>query len=189
MNRMHRRFLVAALAAAVLSPAAAFAQESAAAGSSKIAASADNEFVRKASASGLAEVALGQLGASQGSSAATKSFGEQMVKDHTAANEELKTIASSKNLTVSPAPMPADKETADAMSKKSGDAFDKAFAKKMVADHQKAVALFTKESTSGKDPELKAFATKTLPTLKEHLEMAKKLPGGSGSSAMAGDGH
>ena len=41
----------------------------------------------------------------------------------------------------------------------------------------------------GKDPELKAFATKTLPTLKEHLEMAKKLPGGSGSSAMTGDGH
>ncbi len=50
----------------------------------------------------------------------------------------------------------------------------------MVADHQKAVALFTKESTNGKDPELKAFATKTLPTLKEHLEMAKKLPGDSG---------
>lgn len=179
MNRMPCRILVAALAAAVVLPAAAFAQESGSA-SSNVAASADAAFVRKASASGLAEVALGQLGASQGSSADTKAFGERMVKDHTAANDELKSIASGKNMTVSPAPMAADKEAAAAMGKKSGADFDKAFAKKMVADHEKAVALFTKESTGGKDPELKAFATKTLPTLKEHLEMAKKLPGGSG---------
>ncbi|HEY4292867.1 DUF4142 domain-containing protein [Luteibacter sp.] len=77
-------------------------------------------------------------------------------------------------------PTPADEKTAAAMGKKSGDDFDKAYAKKMVADHHKDIALFTKESTSGKDPDLKAFAKKTLPTLKEHLEMAKKLPGGSG---------
>ncbi|MGE7138282.1 DUF4142 domain-containing protein [Luteibacter sp. NPDC031894] len=185
MNRMPRRLLVAALAAAVALPAVAVAQQSTE--SSNVAASADAAFVRKASASGLAEVALGQLGASQGSSADTKSFGERMVKDHTAANDELKSIASGKNMTVSPEPMAADKEAASAMSKKSGAEFDKAFAKKMVADHQKAVALFTKESKSGQDAELKAFATKTLPTLKEHLDMAKKLPGASGSKSMASD--
>jgi putative membrane protein len=179
MNRMPLRLLVTALAATATLPAAALAQK--ASGSASVAASTDAEFVRKASASGLAEVTLGQLGASKGNSADTKSFGEQMVKDHTAANDELKSIASGKNLTVSPAPMPADQKAATAMGKKSGDEFDKAFAQKMVADHQKAVALFTKESNSGKDPELKAFATKTLPTLKEHLEMAKKLPGASGS--------
>lgn len=178
MNRMPRRLLAAALAAAVVLPAAVMAQDHPA--SSSVAAAPDAPFVQKASASGLAEVALGQLGSSQGSSADTKAFGAQMVKDHSAANDELKSIASGKNMTVAAEPMPADQKAAAAMGKKSGADFDKAFAKKMVADHQKAVALFTKESSSGKDPELKAFATKTLPTLKEHLEMAKKLPGGSG---------
>jgi len=169
MNRMPRRLLAAALATAVILPGAAFAQDAASASSGH--AAADAAFVKQASAAGLAEVALGQLGASQG-----------MVTDHTKANDELKSIASGKNLTVASAPMPADEKAAAALGKKSGDAFDQAFAKKMVADHQKAVALFTKESTSGKDPELKAFATKTLPTLKDHLEMAKKLPGAAASS-------
>ncbi|NID15498.1 DUF4142 domain-containing protein [Luteibacter yeojuensis] len=178
MNRMPHRILATALAAAAVLPAVTLAQASGA--PSKVAASADTAFVRKASAGGLAEVALGQLAASQGSSAGTKAFGERMVKDHTAANEELKGIASSKNMTVSPALMARDKETAAKLGKKSGAEFDKAYAKMMVADHEEDVVLFTKEANEGKDPELKAFAAKTLPTLKEHLDMAKKLPGGSG---------
>ena len=179
MNRMPRRLLAAALAAAVILPGAAFAQDAASASSGH--AAADAAFVKQASAAGLAEVALGQLGASQGNSADVKQFGQQMVTDHTKANDELKSIAGSKNLTVASAPMPADEKAAAALGKKSGDAFDQAFAKKMVGDHEKAVALFTKESTSGKDPELKAFAAKTLPTLKDHLEMARKLPGAAAS--------
>jgi len=64
------------------------------------------------------------------------------------------------------------------IGKKDGAAFDTAFKNKMVADHQKVIKLFTQESTGGKDPDLKAFATKTLPTLQHHLEMAKQLPAG-----------
>ena len=72
--------------------------------------------------------------------------------------------------------MPADVEAAALIAKKDGAAFDAAFKTKMVADHEKVIKLFTTESTSGKDADLKAFATKTLPTLKHHLEMAKQLP-------------
>jgi len=176
MNRMPRRLLAAALAAAVLPPAAVVAQD--AASSSMKAPAADAAFVKQASAAGLAEVALGQLGADKGQSQDTKTFGQQMVTDHTKANDELTRIAGTKGLTPSSEPMPADQKAAKAIEAKSGDAFDKAFAAKMVADHKKAVALFTKESTSGKDPELKAFATQTLPTLKQHLEMAQQLGGG-----------
>ncbi|MDR6936501.1 DUF4142 domain-containing protein [Luteibacter sp. 3190] len=183
MTRMPRHALAAALLAAAVLPAAAFAQEHTPGSNS--APAADAMFVTEASASGLAEVALGQLGASKGNSEATKSFGQQMVTDHTKANDELKTIAGQKNLPLATAPKPADTKAAAAIGEKSGDAFDQAFAKKMVADHKKAVALFSKESTSGKDPELKAFAAKTLPTLKEHLQMAEKLPG-KGANAMAG---
>lgn len=136
----------------------------------------DAKFVEAASAAGLAEVDLGKLGASQGQSDAVKSFGQKMVDDHTKANDELKTIASSKSIPVSPAPMASDTKAAAMIGKKQGAEFDAAFKKKMVADHEKVVKLFTKESTGGKDADLKAFATKMLPDLKEHLQMAQQLP-------------
>lgn len=165
-----RCLLVAALVAAL--PLAATAQDT-----PKGAPSADAAFVKEASAAGLAEVALGQMGASQGSSDQVKTFGQQMVTDHEKANADLKGIADTKGLQVSTSPTSKDEAASKAIGAKSGDAFDQAFGKKMLMDHRKAVALFSKESTSGKDPELKAFATKTLPTLKEHLDMAMKLPG------------
>lgn len=138
---------------------------------------ADAAFVKAASAAGLAEVKLGNLATENGGSDGVKAFGKTMVDDHTAAGDELKTIATGKSLPVASEPMPADAKDAEMMGKKSGAAFDQAFRQKMIADHQKVIKLFTTESTSGKDADLKAFATKTLPTLKHHLEMAQKLPG------------
>jgi putative membrane protein len=70
------------------------------------------------------------------------------------------------------------KQAAQKLAGLSGDAFDKAYADQMVKDHEDAVALFDKESTSGNDADLKAFAGMTLPTLQDHLKMAKALPGG-----------
>jgi putative membrane protein len=136
----------------------------------------DARFVKAASASGLAEVSLGKLGASQGQSQAVKAFGQQMVEDHTKANEELKTIASGKSLPLSTEPMATDAKQAAMIAGMQGTSFDAAFKKKMVEDHQKAVTLFTKESTGGTDADLKAFAAKTLPTLQHHLQMAQQLP-------------
>jgi putative membrane protein len=139
----------------------------------------DAMFVKKASAAGAAEVALGKLGQSQGQSDQVKQFGAQMVKDHTAANDELSSIASEKGLTVATDPSPKDAAAAKMIGAKQGAAFDTAFSKKMLMDHKQAVALFTQEANSGKDSDLKAFAAKTLPTLKHHLEMAQSLPMGS----------
>jgi putative membrane protein len=138
---------------------------------------ADAAFVRQASASGLAEVAIGKLGAAQGQSDAVKTFGAQMVRDHEAANDELKTLATRKQWTIASMPVAADQSAAAALAKLQGTTFDQKFAQKMVADHKAAVELFRRESTSGSDPDLKAFAAKTLPTLEHHLEMAKQLPG------------
>lgn len=136
----------------------------------------DAKFVEAASAAGLAEVALGQLGASQGQSTEVKAFGQKMVEDHSKANDELKTIASGKSIPVSMAPMASDTKAAAMIGKKQGAGFDAAFKKKMVADHEKVIKLFTTESTSGKDADLKAFAAKMLPDLKGHLQMAQQLP-------------
>lgn len=184
MTRLAPRYLALALALAVGTTGMAFAQtneaqaDRAAPNPATMTNAPDAKFVEAASAAGLAEVSLGKLGAQQGQSQDVKAFGQQMVDDHTKANDELKTIAAGKSIPVSTLPMAQDAKAATMIAKKQGAAFDAAFKKKMVADHEKAVMLFTKESKGGKDPDLKAFATKTLPTLQHHLEMAKQLPAG-----------
>jgi putative membrane protein len=140
-------------------------------------AASDTQFVQKASASGLAEVELSKLAATNATSAEVKSFAETMVTDHTAANEKLTSIATGKGM--KPATVPdADARAAIASLKaKQGAAFDRQYAEIMLKDHKKAVALFEKEATSGKDSDLKGFANDTLPTLKHHLAMATDLSG------------
>jgi putative membrane protein len=136
----------------------------------------DAKFVEAASAAGLAEVSLGQLGHEKGQSEEVKAFGQTMVEDHSKANDELKTIAAGKSIPVSTEPMAADTKAAAVIGNKSGTAFDAAFKERMVSDHEKVVKLFSKEAASGKDADLKSFAAETLPTLQHHLEMAKQLP-------------
>jgi putative membrane protein len=100
--------------------------------------------------------------------------------------DELKSIASQKNVTL-PTQLDAKHQAMhDKLSKMKGDAFDRAYMRHMVTAHQQAVALFQKESTSGKDAETKAFAGKTLPTLQEHLKMARDANSKVAGAAKAG---
>lgn len=138
---------------------------------------AEKEFVMKAAQGGMAEVSLGGLAAQQGTSDAVKSFGNRMVNDHGKANDELKSLAMAKGLSL-PTELDAEgKKMQDELSKKSGKDFDKAYINDMVEDHEKDVAEFQKESTAAQDPDLKAWVTKTLPTLQDHLKMAKEAAG------------
>jgi putative membrane protein len=148
---------------------------------------ADHAFVTEAARGGLAEVELGQLASEKASSDQVKQFGQRMVQDHTKANNELKSLAQSKNINL-PADLDAtSKATRDRLSKLSGPAFDRAYMQDMVTDHRKDVSDFRKESQSGKDAEVKAWAAKTLPTLEEHLKLAEDAShaavGTSGSSS------
>jgi len=135
--------------------------------------SADNSFVMKAMQGGMAEVELGNLAEQKGSSQTVKDFGKQMVTDHTKANDELKTIASGKGITAPAGLAAKDQTLKDRLSNLSGAEFDRMYMQHMVQDHQKDVSEFRKESTSGSDADVKAFAAKTLPTLEEHLKMAE----------------
>jgi putative membrane protein len=136
-------------------------------------ASADQAFVVEAAKGGMAEVELGQLAAEKGSSDQVKKFGQRMVEDHGKANEELKSLAQSKSVTLPAAADAKEKALHDRLSKLSAAEFDKAYMREMLADHRKDVNAFRKESQSGKDPDVKAWAAKTLPTLEEHLKMAE----------------
>jgi len=135
--------------------------------------SADQPFAREAAIGGMAEVALGNLAKEKASSADVKQFGDRMVTDHGKANDELKQWAQQKHVTLPAAIDGKHQATHDRLAKLSGEAFDKAYMSDMVMDHQHDVAAFKREAASGKDPDLKAWAAKTLPTLQDHLKMAQ----------------
>jgi len=141
----------------------------------------DAEFVQIASASGLAEVNISKAAMQRATRDDVKSFARQMVQDHTKANMELNRLADSKRLTPAATMDAKHQDLSRQMLRLSGEEFDRQYVQSQLKDHQQAVALFENESKNGKDEDLKAFATKTLPTLREHLEMVRKLSGNRSS--------
>lgn len=144
--------------------------------------SSDTKFVRQAAEGGMAEVALGQLAAQKASSDDVKKFGQRMVDDHSKANDQLKQIASEKNIDLPRDLSMKDKATKARLEKLSGSEFDQAYMSDMVKDHRKDISDFRQESTSGEDPDVKRFATQTLPTLKSHLKQAESITPQSSAS-------
>ena len=135
--------------------------------------STDKSFVEKAAVGGLAEVQMGKLAKEKAGSDQVKQFGTRMVDDHTKANDQLKQVASNKGITL---PTDLDSEhkgKVAKLEKLSGAQFDRAYMDDMVSDHKKDVAEFQKQAKSGNDADIKGFASKTLPTLQEHLTLAE----------------
>jgi putative membrane protein len=150
---------------------------------------ADTHFAKEAAQGGMAEVKLGQLAQDKGSNDSVKNFGKRMVDDHSKAGDKLKDVASQENITLPTDISAKDQATYDRLSKLNGAAFDRAYARDMVKDHQTDVAAFQKEANSGKVDSLKSFASETLPTLQDHLkeakEMMKSVAGSSAASKNA----
>ena len=141
----------------------------------------DSTFMKHAAADGMAEVAMGRMALDKSSDSQVKQLAQRIVDDHTKANDQLKTIAQDKNVKLPEGPTPDARKSADAMRKMDGAAFDKAWARHMVTDHKKAIAMFTNASKGG-DADVSGFATQTLPALRTHLKMAEDLAGSA-------DGH
>ena len=225
MHRVHSVTLAAALAAVFTVASATHLQGQQPAATTS--ANQDTEFVQKAAASGRMEVEHGKMAAAKASNAQVKAFGNALVKDHTAANQQLMTIAKRKNIAIADpsgarhnrpaAGGSADTTTSDTKSgakraqvsgttgttgasggvattgeardrqsgapaqhsepwmSATGAAFDRGFVEAQVKAHQEAIALFEQEATSGADAELKAFAQKQLPGLRNHLKQAQDL--------------
>lgn len=135
----------------------------------------DSKFAVDAANGGMAEVQLGKVAEEKATDPKVKEFGKMMVADHSKANEELKTLAASKNITLPAAPDADMQKAASDVSGKNGSDFDKAYIAQMKKDHEKTVKLFEDGQKNVKDAELKAFIDKTLPTLKAHLEHVASL--------------
>lgn len=129
----------------------------------------DKKFFEKAAKSGMKEVEVSQAVLPKLTDPAAKDFAQMMVSDHTKANAELKQLAEKKGVMLPP----ADTKYAEKWAKNDKDVDDE-YVKEMVSDHKDAVDLF-KDASKSKDPEIAAFAAKTLPTLQAHLDQAKGI--------------
>jgi putative membrane protein len=144
--------------------------------------SPDSAFYKHAAEGGIAEVELGNLAQKKSNNQDVKDFGALMVKDHSEANDKLKAVAASKNISLPSSPSVGQMATKAKLEVLSGDTFDKSYVKGMIKDHQEDIAMFQKEATSGQDPDAKAFARETLPTLKAHLKKIRAVAASNGIS-------
>lgn len=158
--------------------AAAGAAAAGTAASADTGMAADKAFIMDAASGGLMEVELGKTTSVNASSAKVKAFGQMMVTDHTKANTELKAVAAKKDITVPPAPAQPQQDHINDLKTKKGAEFDQAYVDMMVDDHKEDISKFENEANNGKDADVKAFATKTLPVLRKHLVAIQALQSG-----------
>jgi len=145
------------------------------ASSSSPSSNPDQEFVTKAAQGNSAEVELGKIVAAKSKDPNVKQFAQMMVKDHTTALNELQELAQTKNLNFND-DLPDDaKSLQQKLSSDTGKQLDKDYMDGMVEDHQKDVQEFNDKSQNAKDPDVKQWASKTLPTLQKHLEKAQQI--------------
>lgn len=135
----------------------------------------DKTFMMESAGSGMMEVQAGQLAAQNASSDRVKAFGNMMVQDHTNANNELKALASQKNVML-PDSLPAKhREHLNTLKTKTGREFDRTYMSMMVTHHNEDVNKFQVASNNAGDADVKGFATKNLPILRGHLDSAKAI--------------
>lgn len=133
----------------------------------------DINFIKRAAADGVVEVKLGQVALDKSSNAVVKKLAQRIIEDHNKADDELRTLAQGKQLTLLP-PDAANPDIAD-FKDKDGAKFDQAWTDTIVKNHQRAMAMFTTEKRHAQEPDVRNFANESLPVLTTHLEMARKL--------------
>ena len=137
--------------------------------------SRDRTFVMQAGQLSMMEVELGRLAVQRGSSPAVKQYGQEMVEEHTRANQELMQLVMQKQVEMPTEMSTQNTAMIDQLSGLSGSSFDTAYKQAMIDSHNQAIALFQAQSQQGQDPQLKAWATQKLPNLQAHLEMVNEM--------------
>jgi len=139
---------------------------------------ADTNFINMAAMSGIAEIQESQLASQRASRAGVRDFAEHMASDHTQMNQQLTQLAQKNGVTLPAQPDPKAQAEMQGLEKLRGRVFERQFLRHEVADHQQAVQMFQQEAQQGSNPDVKAFAQQSLPTLQQHLDMAQSLAGG-----------
>lgn len=135
----------------------------------------DASFVMQAASGGLAEVELGELALERSSDQGVRNFAQQMISQHSLANEELAELAAEKGLTPPTSLDPGRQAMSDMLGALSGTAFDRHYIIGQIQDHETQLALFQAQTELGDDPDLRAFAARHAPVIQQHAEMARML--------------
>jgi putative membrane protein len=138
-------------------------------------ASTDQDFILAAAQGGMTEVKLGELAAQNGVRADVKEFGQLMVKDHSAINANLKTLAAQKGVTLPDSLDAKHQKMVDKLTALSGSTFDKVYIASMIKDHKMDAKEFKAESAATKDTDIKSFVDKSLPVVESHLDHIKAM--------------
>ncbi|HSN19588.1 MAG TPA: DUF4142 domain-containing protein [Usitatibacter sp.] len=133
----------------------------------------DRKFIEEAAKGGMAEVELAKLAQERASSPEVKQFARRMEQDHSKANEQLRTLAQEKGVTMPAGPRLAENHEVSKLSKLQGRDFDREYMDHMVKDHREDVKEFGKQAQKAKDPDVRSFAQQTSPKLEEHLQLAE----------------
>lgn len=136
---------------------------------------AEESFWTTAADAGMAEVEMGRLASQKAQNPEVKKFAQMMVAEHTKANNELKAIAAKQKITLPTEIGPRHRSTMDALNQLSGTEFDREYVQAMVDDHEADVQLFEDQAEDQADAQAQAFAAKTLPVLRKHLEAIKAI--------------
>jgi putative membrane protein len=131
---------------------------------------ADKGFILAAAQGGMTEVKLGELAAQKGTRDEVKAFGQMMVKDHTAINDDLKALAAQKGVTLPDSLDAKHQGMVDKMAALTGSEFDAAYVADMIKDHKMDAKEFKAESAKTKDADIKSFVDKSIPVVAEHLQ-------------------
>jgi putative membrane protein len=168
MKRLFAALFAAAFAAALAAPSAFAADDS-------------KEFIEKAVRGNIAEIKLGELAEKQGKYEPVQALGKSLQTDHANALERSESIAKDMGLNVPREPTKDAKQTYDRLAKLSGAEFDKAFIKAAIEDHEKDIELYSEQAKESENKKVVEYAEVTLPALKKHLDMARKLQGNQGN--------
>jgi len=166
----------------VVGPAIAGAQSNVRSASPSPLAAGDRKFLSEAADGSMAEVELGKLAVQKAADEGVKKFGQRMVDDHSKVNDELRQLAGREGIELPAAPSAKNRDLKRRLASLSGAFFDEAYMTNMVTDHKEDVAAFQRESNLARDPQVKSFATQTLPRLRGQLKSAQEIASKTTSS-------
>jgi putative membrane protein len=136
----------------------------------------DQSFLSQAAQTGHAELSAGRLALSKARNPQVQAFAQRMIEDHTRIGEELRTLAAARNFRTPSEPSMLQKGTLLVIGGMADETFDRRYVNQMgVEAHQDTIRLFEKAASDAQDPEIKAFAIRHLPVLRQHLEVAREL--------------
>lgn len=144
-------------------------------------ASLATSFLKEAAMSGHAEIELSNIALRQATRPEVRDFAQRMVDDHTAANNRAMELARARNIALPSQPDTMHRQAADRLLSMRGEEFDREYMRLMVSDHEQAVRRFEAAARDVRDPEVNRFVTRTLPILRDHLEMARNIEAGRGA--------